>query len=262
MVWPITLFQYSWSETKATNREFTYPPISHLSYNMTIANECQLCHSIAPPTFDMGNTFPIIPPIVSFTGPIINSGTTLLSDNATTSLGGTQLKCCGFIQLSTFIAPGNPNKTPFKGHHPFQVFVIFPINAKPWSLLCKGMIERQDTLFQPNILFSCVGKVAGFLDHTLMVYPPQLTQDYVFIVVPDDWRFWDKKTLDSISASPSVTTPAKQPSTNPFDPARFMSRPKQATQLFTQQPVTPTMTAASFPGQTSNIEPIDLIPWC
>jgi hypothetical protein len=254
----ITLFPYSWSETRATNRESTVPSFPHL-YNMTIINEC---HSIAPPTLDVANTFPIISPIVTFTGPVINSGHTLLCDNATTGLGDTQLKCCGFIQLSSYITPGNPDNTPFKGYHPFQVFVIFPIHVKPWSLLCKGMVDKQETCFKPNTLFSCVGKVAGFLDHSLMVYPPQLTQDYIFIIVPDDWRFWDKKSLDSISVSPSKTTPTKQPSTDPFDPARFISQPKQTTQQATQQAVTPTMTAALFNGQKSNSEPTDPIPWC
>jgi hypothetical protein len=127
------------------------------------------------------------------------------------------------------------------------------------------MIEKKESLFQPNTLFSCTGKVAGFLNHNLMVYPPQLTQDYIFMVVPDDWQFWDKKTLDSISVSPSKksTTPDQQPSTDPLDLARYMSRPRQTT----QQPMTPTkatITAASVTEveQTSNIDPTDLIPWC
>jgi hypothetical protein len=29
--------------------------------------------------------------------------------------------------------PGNASKTPFRGFHPFQVFIIFPIHANPWS---------------------------------------------------------------------------------------------------------------------------------
>ena len=45
----------------------------------------------------------------------------------------------------------------------------------------------------------------------------QLTQDYVFIVLPDTWNFHDKTGQDSISISSLVTTPAKQPSTDPFE---------------------------------------------
>jgi hypothetical protein len=96
-----------------------------------------------------------------------------------------QLKCCGFVQLTTFLAPGNPDKTPYRGFHPFQVFVIFPIRANPWASLCKKMAERRDTQFQSNVLLTCTGKVAGLLDHRLMVQPPALGQDYIFIIVPD-----------------------------------------------------------------------------
>lgn len=33
--------------------------------------------------------------------------------------------------------------------------------------------------------FTCTGKVAGFLEHRIMVHPSNLAQDYAFIVVPD-----------------------------------------------------------------------------
>ncbi|KAJ6436227.1 transposase [Purpureocillium lavendulum] len=94
-------------------------------------------------------------------------------------LGASQLKCCGFIQLSSYLTPGNPDKTPFKGFHPFQVFVIFPIHANPWAILCKKMVERRDTHFQTNVHFTCTGKVAGLLDHRLMAQPPASDRDYV-----------------------------------------------------------------------------------
>jgi hypothetical protein len=208
--------------------------------------------------FNRADTFPITPPIVSFTGLIVGPGSTLLDSEAVPGLGDIQLKCCGFVQLSTFLAPGNPTKTPFKGFHPFQVFVIFPIHANPWSSLCKRMIERKETHFQSNALLSCTGKVAGFLDHRIMLHPPQLTQDYVFIVVPDTWQFHDKAGRDSISASPSVTTPAKQLSTDPFDPARFMSPSKPVIHQTTNS----TMATALFTGQPPHAEPASSTPSC
>ena len=155
----------------------------HLLYKVTISNRYR---SIAPRI----DTFPIISPIVSFTGLVISSGHTLLNDKA--GLEDTQLKCCAFIQLSTYLTPGNPSKTPFKGFHPFQVFVIFPIHLKPWSLLCKKLIDKRETHFQTNTSFFCTGKVAGFLDHRIMIHPPQLPQDKVFIIVPDTWDFFKK----------------------------------------------------------------------
>ena len=101
--------------------------------------------------FNGKGAFPITPPIVSFTGLVIGSGSTLIHMEA--GLEASQQKCCGFIRLSSYIAPGNPNKTPFKGFYPFQVFVIFPIHTKPWSSLCKGMTKKQETLFQSDTLF-------------------------------------------------------------------------------------------------------------
>jgi hypothetical protein len=49
------------------------------------------------------------------------------------------------------------------------------------------MTDTQDTQFQPNTLLTCTGKVVGFLDHRIMVHPPDLEQDYTFIVVLDTW---------------------------------------------------------------------------
>jgi hypothetical protein len=206
--------------------------------------------------FNRTDTFPITLPIVSFTGPIVGPGSTLLDGEAVPDLGNIQLKCCGFVQLSTYLAPGNPTRTPFKGFHPFQVFVIFPIHANPWTSLCKRMIERKETQFQLNVSLSCTGKVAGFLDHRIMVHPPQFTQDYVFIVVPDTWQFHDNASRDSISTSPLVTTPAKQPSADPFDPARFMSPSKPVTQQTTNS----TMGMASFTRQPPHADPASLTP--
>ncbi|OCK91225.1 uncharacterized protein K441DRAFT_730330 [Cenococcum geophilum 1.58] len=209
---------------------------------------------VTPRMFDIADTFPIASPIVSFTGLVIGSGHTLLNDEA--GLEDIQLKCCAFIQLSTYLTPGNPSKTPFKGFHPFQVFIIFPIHLKPWLLLCKKLIDKRETHFQSNTLFFCTGKVAGFLNHRIMIHPPQLTQDKIFIIVPDTWDFFKKAGRDSISTSPLVTTPAKQPFTNPSGRAKFMSPSNRAT----QQAITPTMSIISSTGQTSRTESTRLTP--
>ncbi|KAJ3453328.1 hypothetical protein MRS44_017575 [Fusarium solani] len=71
----------------------------------------------------------------------------------------------GYQPFPLILGPGNPDKTPFRGFHPFQVFVIFPIHTNPWAILCKKMTERRDSQFQPNAQFTCTGKVAGLLDH-------------------------------------------------------------------------------------------------
>ena len=183
-----------------------------------------------PRSFDTTtDDFPFISPTVSFVGPIVGSGVTLLNEKNTPGLTDTQRKCCGFIQLSTFLSPGNPTKTPFKGFHPFQVFVIFPIHANPWNILCKKMAERKESQFQPNTFLSCTGKVAGFLNHDTMVHPPQPTEDYVFIVVPDAWKFHDKTPRESFSISPSSMTVGKKSPADPHGRKEFQSPPKRTT---------------------------------
>jgi hypothetical protein len=179
--------------------------------------------------FDTMERFPVSSPTVSFSGPIVNSGRVLLHNESISGLGDTQRRCCGFVQLSTFITPGNSSKPPFRGFHPFQVFVIFPIHANPWSSLCKKMIERQDTQFQPNTFFTCTGKVEGFLNHDVMVHPP-LPEDLVFIIVPTSWNFSDKTTVRNTISTPSLpTTPPKQSSTPSFSKSKFMSPSKPPT---------------------------------
>ncbi|KAM4067619.1 hypothetical protein HRG_012320 [Hirsutella rhossiliensis] len=166
-------------------------------------------------TLSSVDTFPTIQPIVSFTGPVIGSGRDLLHGNSAAALDDTQLSCCGFVQLSTFICPGIPGKTPFKGFHPFQVFVIFPIHTNPWTSLCKKMTERRDSQFQSNALFTCTGKIAGLLDHQIMKHAPAFDQDYIFIVVPDTWTFHDKAMSDQASATQLLPTTPKSAVGNP-----------------------------------------------
>ncbi|KAM4064174.1 hypothetical protein HRG_007178 [Hirsutella rhossiliensis] len=127
-------------------------------------------------------------------------------------LDATQLRCCGFLQLSTYITPGSRTRSS-QGFHPFQVFVIFPIRANPWAILCKKMAERRDSQFQTNISFTCTGKVAGLLDHRVMVHQPSSDRDYVFIVVPDSWTFLDKAATTAAASALALTSPPKrQPS--------------------------------------------------
>ncbi|KAH6869548.1 hypothetical protein B0T10DRAFT_533801 [Thelonectria olida] len=198
--------------------------------------------------------FPLVPPTVSFIGPVVGSGNTLLHRESVPALDDTQLKCCGFVQLTTFLAPGNSDKTPYRGFHPFQIFIIFPIHANPWASLCKKMTERRDTQFQSNVLLTCIGKVAGLLDHRLMVQPPALRQDYVFIVVPDSWTFLDKGVPGPAPPTSSPGTEASafcssSPSHAPLEAfkAKFTSRRPAAT----LPAATPTQ-ALALGGSTSS----------
>ncbi|KJZ68636.1 hypothetical protein HIM_11975 [Hirsutella minnesotensis 3608] len=203
---------------------------------------------VLPRLFASMGSFPCVPPVVSFTGPVVGPGQSLLRQDLLPGLDATQLKCCGFILLSTYLAPGNPDKTPFKGFHPFQVFVIFPIHANPWTILCKKMAERRDSHFQANIHFTCTGKVAGLLDHRLMVHPPGFDRDYVFIVVPDSWTFLDKATTAATASALPLATPAKLPTSSAsaaFQSMRAASYSVAAPATFPPSPSPSASTSAS-----------------
>jgi hypothetical protein len=169
--------------------------------------------------------FPKHSPIVSFTGLVLGDGHTLLN-NAAELLGDKQLKLCGFIQLTTYIAPERPTRTPWRGYHPFQVFIIWPIHLKPWSIYYEKIMDGENSPFRPNIFFTCTGKVAGFLDHGFMFNPPELEQDRVFIVVPDSWKFHNDASKPT-STLPSTTKQSAGPAMDPYDRTAFMTPSKQ-----------------------------------
>ncbi|KAH7114647.1 hypothetical protein EDB81DRAFT_920646 [Dactylonectria macrodidyma] len=235
--------------------------------------------AIDPRTLCNGEGFPLIQPIVSLTGQVLGTGQTHLIKDSVPQLDDAQLRCCAFIQCCTYITPGQPSKSPFKGFHPFQVFILFPIRALPFSLLCKKMADRKDTQFVPGVPFNCVGKIVGLLDHRLMVAAPLADEkDYVFIVVPDSWTFPDKSTPAAPAAntvSPSKTEPGPS-QTGGFAAARsmFKSPSKKSSQVQqsrsqssqspqggpSQQPVTPSQNkrpaiSASPSSQSSSNNP-------
>ena len=191
-------------------------------------------------------------PIVSFTGPVIGSGCDLLHTDLAAAFDEAQLKCCGFVQLSTFICPGEPAKAPFRGYHPFQVFVIFPIHANPWTSLCQKMAERRDSQFQSHALFTCTGKVAGLLAHRAMRQPPGFEADYVFIVVPDTWTFLDKGSFNQASTTRLVPTTPKHPisAKSDYDEAlaRFTSTKKRKAPSGGTPPATPSSVPPASQG--------------
>ncbi|KAH8658882.1 hypothetical protein BGZ61DRAFT_499922 [Ilyonectria robusta] len=121
------------------------------------------CQPVLPRLFTSIDSFLCVPPVVSFTGPIVGPGNCLLRQDLLPGLDTTQLKCCGFIQLSTYLTPGNPDKTPFRGFYPFQVFVIFPIHTNPWAILCRKMTERRDSHNPAGLASLYTTKTTNFL---------------------------------------------------------------------------------------------------
>jgi hypothetical protein len=189
--------------------------------------------------FGSVDELPLPSPIVTFMGPILGPGTELLQDdNLISGIDESQRKCCGFVQLSTYITPGDPSKTPFRGFHPFQVFVIFPLHVVPWTFLCEKMAARHNTQFQPNALFSCTGKVVGLLNHNLMVTPPPSPRDHVFIVVPDTWSFPERYN-HTVLPPPALNTSGKEARTESLNRSQFMSPSKPTPGPLTTPPSNP-----------------------
>lgn len=158
----------------------------------------------------------------------------MLKESAISGLDDTQRKCCGFISLSSFINPPDPARPPYKGFHPFQLFVIFPIHAAPWSILAAKLKDSPHSFFQHGTMFSCTGKVAGFLDHRLLSHGTGISAgDHIFIVAPDSWTFHEKSAPGPHPqpAPASKTSPIKgtygQPS---ISRSSFLTPTKKASQ--------------------------------
>ncbi|KAJ6438014.1 Interferon-induced GTP-binding protein Mx1 [Purpureocillium lavendulum] len=195
--------------------EYTIPAFVVRDHGFQAVSPRLLCSSTSAPS---------MMPIVSFTGPVIGAGLDCLHENIASAFDEAQLKCCG-------------------GFHTFQVFVVFPVHANPWASLCKKMVERRDSQFQPGAPFTCTGKVAGLLAHSMMRQPPTFEQDYVFIVVPDTWTFLDKAAFNHPLASKAPPTTPKRPFGNVSEygdaMARFTSTRKRKPPASGAAPATP-----------------------
>ncbi|KAM4063888.1 hypothetical protein HRG_006981 [Hirsutella rhossiliensis] len=180
-------------------------------------------YHILPRFLASGSQFPSTPPVVSFHGVVAGPGLDLLCPDFLPGLVPDQLRCCGFVRLTTYIAPGLPDRIPFKGYHPFEVFVIFTIYVNPWAVLCKKIAEKPNSSFLPGVPFTCTGKVVGLLDHRVMLCPPGSERDYVFIVVPDSWTFVERPSAAAAASASPLATPLwrqTQSASSTFDSVR------------------------------------------
>ena len=93
------------------------------------------------------------------------------------------------------------------------------------------MAERRDSQFQPNAPFTCTGKIAGLLYHRIMMHAPGFIEDYIFIIVPDDWTFPDRAMSIQTPATQFPLTTPKHPTADSSDYintlARFTSTKKE-----------------------------------
>ncbi|KAM4063607.1 hypothetical protein HRG_014051 [Hirsutella rhossiliensis] len=135
---------------------------------------------VLPRSLASGGQFPSTPPVVSFHGVIAGPGLDLLRGDFLPGLGPDQLRCCGFVRLTTYITPGLPDRIPLRATTP----------------------SRPNSSFLPGVPLPALERSSAF-STTVLCSAPGSERDYVFIVVPDSWNFVDRPSAAaSASASP------------------------------------------------------------
>ncbi|KAM4061672.1 hypothetical protein HRG_011704 [Hirsutella rhossiliensis] len=164
---------------------------------------------VLPRSLASSGQFPSTPPVVSFHGVVAGPGLDLLRRDFLPGLGPDQLRCCGFVRLTTYIALAC--RTGFhSGLPPLRGLCYLSVYVNPWAVLCKKIAEKSNSSFLPGVPFTCTGKVVGLLDHRVMLSPPGSERDYVFIIVPDSWTFVDRPSAAAAASASPLATPLRR----------------------------------------------------
>ncbi|XP_044717278.1 uncharacterized protein HRG_08786 [Hirsutella rhossiliensis] len=160
---------------------------------------------VLPRSLASSGQFPSTPPVVSFHGVVAGPGLDLLRRDFLPISGPTS-SAAAASSGSTYIAPGLPDRIPYKGYHPFEKIAATPNSS-----------------FLPRVPFTSTGKAVRLLDHRVMLSPGS-ERDYVFIIVPDSWTFVDRPSAAAAAASASpLATPFRrqtQSASSTFDSVR------------------------------------------
>ncbi len=145
--------------------------------------------------------FPTIAPRASFHGPV---DTTTFRFRAG-SLSSNQLKCCGFIQCSTYLIPPRDKDPPFRGGQMFHILVYMPHDQQPWKNRIDWMKSSPEGGFTSRKRMYGRGSIVGALNPALLEEELQAGQD-ILVVLADEFGFTSNAT------SNSTATIRKQPS--------------------------------------------------
>jgi hypothetical protein len=140
------------------------------------------------------------PNFVSFVGDIDNQSFTLKSG----LVDDVQLKLCGFVRLHSYV--NNPHgRSPNTGHHPFHVFIYFPIATNPWMSFWKSVREKKDSKgpFQEDGLLFASGSIVGILSPDCINEKLQ-AHEQILIVVPHFHHVITPTTGPRIAQGPST----------------------------------------------------------
>ncbi|KAK7428384.1 hypothetical protein QQZ08_005141 [Neonectria magnoliae] len=152
-----------------------------------------------------GGFFPTIASRASFQGPI---DTTTLRFKAG-SLSEDQLKCCGFVQCQTYLAPPRDNDPPFKGGRAFHILAYMPYDQQPWKSRIGWMKNSAEGGFVARKWVYGRGSIIGGLNAALLEKEPEPGQD-VLVVLVDEFGFTSRATFDSGGSTGSGLSPQKK----------------------------------------------------
>ncbi|KAH8654886.1 hypothetical protein BGZ61DRAFT_541227 [Ilyonectria robusta] len=138
-----------------------------------------------------GGCFPTIAPRASFQGPI---DTTTFRFKAG-SLSEQQLKCCGFVQCQTYLAPPRDNETPLKGGQAFHILAYMPYDQQPWKSRIGWMKNSAEGGFVSRKWVYGRGSIIGVLNVALLEKEPEPGQD-ILVVLVDEFGFTSRATFD------------------------------------------------------------------
>ncbi|KAL6406246.1 hypothetical protein AUP68_10416 [Ilyonectria robusta] len=167
-----------------------------------------------------GGFFPTIAPRASFQEPI---DTTTLRFKAG-SLSEDQLKCCGFVQCQTYLAPPRDNDPPFKGGRAFHILAYMPYDQQPWKSRIGWIKNSAEGGFVARKWVYGRGSIIGVLNAALLEKEPEPGQD-ILVVLVDEFGFTSRATFDSGGSTVSGLSPQKTRSEPGMGRSPFSSSP-------------------------------------
>lgn len=171
---------------------------------------------------------PTIAPRASFYGPVDTTTfrfkTGLLSSN--------QLKCCGFIQCSTYLIPPSDRSATFKGGQVFHILSYMPHDQQPWKSRIDWMKSSPEGGFASRKWMYGRGSIVGILNPELLEEELQPGQD-ILVILTDEFSFTSKATFDGAAAMTKESSPQKATAgagkrRNPFSSSPDASPSKRA----------------------------------
>ncbi|KAG7423449.1 Zinc finger BED domain-containing protein RICESLEEPER 2 [Fusarium oxysporum f. sp. raphani] len=147
---------------------------------------------------------PTIAPRATFHGPV---DTTAFRFKAG-SLSNNQLKCCGFIQCSTYLVPPRDKDPTFRGGQMFHILAYMPHDKQPWKSRVDWMKGLPEGGFASGKWMYGRGSIVGVLNPALLQEELQPGQD-ILVVLVDEFSFTSKVTLEGATVMRKASSPQK-----------------------------------------------------